>query len=163
MPYEPQPESDLPLVNASESNGDDQSVATAVPDPVEERFFDGALRRIVWVMAVSIAVLTPLAYGWVGRKPAASFFVGAAVALFNFAMLRKVVASIADQTIPTYRARRIVVLRSLLRYGLVAVAFYAILRGSAVNLYGFIAGLSLPVFAIFVEAGYELFHVFRGR
>ena len=158
MQFDSHPQSDLPVENAEEGNTE-YLPAPAVEDP----FSAGALRRIVWVMAASLIVLTPLAYLKFGRKPAASFFVGSVLAIFNFAMLRKVVANIADQTIPIRRARRVVVLRSLLRYGLVAVAFYAILRGSAVNLYGFIAGLSLPVFAIFVEAGYELVHVLRGR
>lgn len=110
-------------------------------------------------------VLFPIACAYFGRRAAVSFLFGCVLSLFNFAALRKTVSGIADRVIGAGRGQSgtVMVLRFLLRYGLVAAAFYAIFRGSALNAYGLTAGLSLPVFAIFVEAGYEIIHAMRGE
>jgi len=98
-----------------------------------------------------------------GRAAAMSLFLGSLIALFNFAALRKVITGIAEAATPARKARRLILVRFIARYALVGVAFYAIFRGSAVNLYGLVAGLSLPVPAVFIEAGYEVMHGFRKR
>lgn len=129
----------------------------------EEAHAVGALKRIMGVMIASTVLLPILAYFRFGRSAATSLLLGCLVALFNFVALRKIVTGIAESFVPARKARRLVVLRFLLRYALVGVAFYAIFKGSAVNLYGLIVGLSLPVLAVFVEAGFELAHAFRSR
>ncbi len=47
--------------------------------------------------------------------------------------------------------------RFLLRYVLMGVGAYVILSVSPASLYGFLAGLFLPVAAIACEAAYELY------
>jgi len=53
------------------------------------------------------------------------------------------------------------VLRFLLRYFLIALGAYAIFKISRNGLYGLLVGLFLPVGAILMEAGYELYAVLR--
>jgi len=117
----------------------------------------------VKTMIAGTILLPILIYFKYGYAVAISLFVGSVISLFNFGALRKIIANIANQEIPSRRARRMVVLRFVLRYGLVGVAFYAIFRSSAVHLYGLVAGLSMPVLAVFIEAGYEAIYALRGR
>ena len=56
-----------------------------------------------------------------------------------------------------------VVRRFLLRYFLIAVGAYVIFKSSATVVYGFFAGLSLPVVGVFCEAVYELFTTLRSH
>ena len=100
-------------------------------------------------------------FGW---RTAVGFALGAAVAFLNFYWLKKVVAGVAaaaERTGPTVSSRR-VVQRFLLRYFLMAVAAFVILTVSRDSLYGFFAGLFLPVAAMLCEAGYETYKVISG-
>jgi hypothetical protein len=57
------------------------------------------------------------------------------------------------------KGRRIV-FRFLLRYGLVAIAAYAIFKGSLLAFHGFLWGLCLPVAAMMIEAAFEAYAAF---
>jgi hypothetical protein len=108
----------------------------------------------------SVAVLS-----WVffNRKFSLGFLIGGAIAILNFLSLRKLVIAFADRVIASGGERRSsgLVLRFLLRYGLVGVAGYAIFKSSVMSAYGLLAGLAIPAVGIMVEAGYELYGSFR--
>ena len=49
------------------------------------------------------------------------------------------------------------VLRFVLRYGIIAIAGYVIVKSSAMSAYGLLVGLGIPAVGIMIEAGYELY------
>jgi len=128
-------------------------------------FHSDALKRISRLMLVlgAAAVITALSmFGW---RIGVGFAVGAGVSFLNFYWLKKVVAGVAAAAAHTGTAvsSRRVVQRFLLRYFLMAVAAFVILTFSRDSLYGFFAGLFLPVAAMLCEAGYETYKVVSGR
>jgi hypothetical protein len=100
------------------------------------------------------------AYGWLG---AAGFAAGVAVSYINFLALARGVEGLADRIVNQHSQEkgRSIVLRFLLRYGLVAVVAYAIFKGSALAFRGFLWGLCVPVAAMMIEAGFEAYAAFR--
>ena len=125
----------------------------------DESFTSGAFRRIQRCM-IALTLLFALA-AWIrfGWKIALGFVVGCGISYLNFYSLKRVVNALADKATRTGHATSStgVVLRFMLRYFLMAAAAYAILSGSPVSLYGFFAGLFLPVAAIGCEAAYEVY------
>jgi hypothetical protein len=71
------------------------------------------------------------------------------------------VARLAELTVQSGApaSSRGVVHRFLLRYFLMALVAFVILTVSRESLYGLLAGLFLPVAAMFCEAAYELYRV----
>jgi hypothetical protein len=127
-------------------------------DPNSEAFYSGALDRIsrlMLVLAVGLSATAWLRYGW---RIALGFACGSAVAYLNFHWLKRVVIALADRATQSGQTQssRGVVLRSLLRYVLLALGAYVIFTVSRASLYGLFAGLFLPVSAIACEAAYEL-------
>jgi hypothetical protein len=109
------------------------------------------------------ALITAMALlGW---RIGLGFAVGGVVSFLNFYWLKKVVAGVAAAAAHTGTAvsSRRVVQRFLLRYFLMAVAAFVILTVSRDSLYGFFAGLFLPVAAMLCEAGYETYKVISGK
>jgi len=143
------------------------NTAASRPEPDQaaaaESFYSGAYTRIVGIM-LFLALLGSAAF-WVafGQRWGIGFLIGSAIALLNFHWLKRMVAALADRATRAQGKSSTagVVVRFLLRYLLIAVAAYAIVRGSSVSVYGLLAGLFLPVAAIFVEAGYELYGALR--
>jgi hypothetical protein len=128
-------------------------------DLSNESFASGAFRRIqryMIVLAVLFALAAWIRFGW---KIALGFVVGCGISYLNFYSLKRVVNALADKATHTGRggSGTGVVFRFMLRYFLMAAAAYAILSGSPVSLYGFFAGLFLPVAAIGCEAAYEVY------
>jgi hypothetical protein len=122
-----------------------------------EAFYSRAFERIarsMWILLFAVATLLWLA---LGRSVALSFAIGGLVAALNFHSLKRLVVAFADKVIGAGEARGsgAMVLRFLLRYGLIAIVAYVIFRGSSVSAYGLFAGLALPVPAILIEAAYE--------
>jgi hypothetical protein len=133
------------------------------PAPTED-FYSRALERIhQFMMVLGIAALVTAAgiFGW---RIGVGFAVGGAVSFLNFYWLQKVVAGVAAATVQsgTAASSRGVVHRFLLRYFLMALAAFVILTVSRESLYGFFAGLFLPVAAMLCEAGYETYKVIGG-
>jgi len=128
-----------------------------------ESFYSAAVGRIPRFM-VGLGVIFSgaawLRYGW---HIALGFACGCAIAYLNFRWLEKVVNALADRATGSGRPQSSsgVVLRFLLRYFLIGLAAYAIFTISRDSLYGLLAGLFLPVGAILVEAGYELYAALR--
>lgn len=110
-------------------------------------------------MLVGAPLLSIMAWIWLGGRAAAGFFVGCGIAYFNFSRLKRVVSALADRATQTAERQSGtgVVLRFLLRYFLMAAAAYVIIERWPGSLNGLLAGLFLPVFAVMVEAAYELF------
>jgi hypothetical protein len=127
--------------------------------------YSGALERIFKFMLVLGAAAVVTAFAMLGWRIAAGFAVGGAVSFLNFYWLKKVVAGVAAAAARsgTAASSRRVVQRFLLRYFLMALAAFVILTVSRDSLYGFFAGLFLPVAAMLCEAGYETYKVVRGR
>jgi hypothetical protein len=114
------------------------------------------------VLGAASVVTGTAFFGW---RIGLGFAVGGAVSFLNFYWLKKVVAGVASLTIrsgtPVSSSK--IVRRFLLRYFLMAMAAFVILTVSRDSLYGFFAGLFLPVAAMLCEAGYETYKVVSGR
>jgi hypothetical protein len=135
-------------------------VADAAPQ-VPDDFYSRALERIhklMLVLGAAALITSTTMFGW---RIGLGFAVGGAVSFLNFYWLKRVVAGVAAATIQsgTPASSRGVVHRFLLRYFLMAIAAFVILTVSRDSLYGFFAGLFLPVAAMLCEAGYEAYAV----
>lgn len=124
-----------------------------------EAFYSGAITRIPrFMLALAIVFIAAawLVYGW---RITLGFACGSAIAYLNFYWLERVVAALMDRATQSGHAQSSggVVFRFLLRYVLMAIAAYAILRVSPASLYGLFAGLFLPVGGIACEAAYEVY------
>jgi ATP synthase I chain len=141
------------------------------PDPPQppaasaeaERFYSGAIRRILRILAVlAIALIAPvwLAYG---LATVLGFVAGAGSSWLNFHSLARGVEGLADRIVNAHSRERgsMVVARFLLRYLLVGIVAYAIFKGSFLAFRGFLAGICLPVAAMLSEAVYEAYAAFR--
>jgi ATP synthase I chain len=130
-----------------------------------QAFNERALSRMFrTLLIVSALLLVPAfwRYGWVG---AIGFAAGAAISCINFRALQRSVEALADRIVNRQSQEKggRIVLRFLLRYGLVGAVAYAIFKGSALAFHGFLWGLCLPVAAMMIEAALEAFLAFRER
>jgi hypothetical protein len=124
-----------------------------------EDFHSQALRRIQrLIIVIGIAALVT-AFAFFGWRIGVGFALGGAISFLNFHWLEKVVRGLAELTIQSGApaSSRGVVHRFLLRYFLMAQVAFVILAVSRDSLYGFFAGLFLPVAAILCEAVYEAY------
>ena len=139
-------------------------MADAAPQ-VSDDFYSRALERIHKFMLVLGAATLISAVTMLGWRIGLGFAVGGGVSFLNFYWLKKVVAGVATATIQsgTPASSRGIVHRFLLRYFLMALGAFVILTVSRDSLYGFFAGLFLPVAAMLCEAGYETYKVIRGQ
>lgn len=128
-------------------------------EPASEPFYSGALERIRRFMIGIAAVATVAVWVNFGGRMALGLASGCAVAYLNFHWLKRGVSGLADRITQSSapKSGKGIVLRFLLRYFLMAVVAYAILSVSPASLYGFFAGLFLPVAAIACEAAYEAY------
>ena len=135
-----------------------------VADESQDDFFARAAERIQkLIMVIGTAALVT-AFAYFGWRIGIGFALGAGISFLNFHWLRKIVAGLAELTIASgSAASRGMVHRFVLRYLLMAVVAFAILTVSRESLYGFFAGLFLPVAAILCEAGYEVYRVASGQ
>jgi hypothetical protein len=111
-----------------------------------------------------LAALGTAAMWWrAGAWMAAGFVAGSVIAYANFYWLKRIVNALADKAthaVPTGHGHGVVA-RFLVRYVLIAVAAYVIIKISTQSLYGMLWGLFLPVGAIICEAGYEMYTALR--
>lgn len=135
------------------------SASTAAPS---DRFLEGAYGRIVRLMAAVTLVAAPVLWLALGWRFAAGFVAGAAAAGLNYYWLKSAVSALADVVTRTgNRSTAGIVAKSLLRYGLLAFLVYGIFRGSGQVVYGFFAGLFVPVAAMVCEAAFEAWSALR--
>jgi ATP synthase I subunit len=140
-----------------------RSPESSAPDLRLEAIYARAIPRMLRIMLVAgVVLLAPAVrlYGWAG---AIGFAAGTAVSYINFLALVRGVESLAERIVDRHSQEkgRKIVLRFLMRYGLVAAVAYAIFKGSGVAFRGFLWGLCLPVAALMIEAGFEAYVAFR--
>lgn len=125
--------------------------------------YERALPRMLRVMLVASLPLLVPAYWFYSWPGAIGFAAGALISYVNFRALARGVEGLADRIVNQHsreRGRKIV-LRFLVRYGLVGAAAYAIFKGSTLAFRGFLWGLCLPVAAMMIEAAFEVYAAFR--
>ena len=131
--------------------------------PLLDSFYARAIPRMLRTMlAVGVLLLGPIYwfYGWAG---ALGVTAGSAISYINFRTLISGVEALGERIVDRHSKERgwAIVLRFLVRYGLVGIAAYAIFKSSALAFRGFLWGLCLPVAAMMVEAGVEAYLAFR--
>ena len=124
-----------------------------------EKFYASALERIRRFMLVIAFLATAAVWMRFGVRMGLGMACGCAVAYLNFYWLKKAASGLADRITQSSapKSGKGIVLRFLLRYALMAGVAYAILSVSPASLYGFLAGLFLPVAAVACEAVYETY------
>ncbi len=124
-----------------------------------ERVIPRVLRNMV---VVSVLLLGPAFwfYRWAGSI---GFAFGAAVSYVNFKSLTRGVEGLADRIVNQNSREKggRIVMRFVVRYGLVAVVAYAIFKSSSLAFRGFLWGLCVPVAALMAEAVWEGYAAFR--
>lgn len=93
----------------------------------------------------------------------AGFVVGSVISYFNQRWLEQAIAALAER-ITTQDSRErggLIVFRAMLRYALIAAGAYVIFNVSLAALYGFLAGVCLPIAAVACEVAAELFIILR--
>ena len=140
----------------------EEPASTNQPDS-DAPFFAAAFRRIIQILAVLIPCGTIALWFFFNHRFAIGFVIGGVIAIVNFLSLRKLVIAFADRVIASSGAQRSsgLVLRFVLRYGIIAVAGYVIFKSSAMSAYGLLVGLAIPAVGIMIEAGYELYGSWR--
>ena len=133
--------------------------------PPLDSFYARAIPRLLRTMLVVGALLLGPAfwfYGWAGAIGVAA---GSAISYINFRTLVSGVEALGDRIVNRQSKERgwAIVLRFLVRYGLVGIAAYAIFKSSALAFRGFLWGLCLPVAAMMVEAAVEAYAAFRQK
>lgn len=126
-------------------------------------FYHSVLRRLFFIMGALVLLLTPAIWIRYRAAEALSFLLGSVIAIANFFWLRRTVEALGHAFEATGRkpSSAGVVARFLLRYALIALAAYVIFKSSAASWYGLVAGLSLPVAAILMEAVYQTYRALR--
>ena len=124
-----------------------------------ERILPRVLRNI---LVMSVLLLGPAFwfYGWAGSI---GFAFGAAVSYVNFRSLTRGVEGLADRIVNRNSREKggRIILRFVVRYGLVGVVAYAIFKSSFLAFRGFLWGLCVPVAALMVEAVWEGYAALR--
>lgn len=124
-----------------------------------ERIVPRVLRNM---LVVSLLLLGPAFwfYGWAGSI---GFAFGAAVSYVNFRSLTRGVEGLADRIVNRNSREKggRIILRFLVRYGLVGAVAYAIFRSSSLAFRGFLWGLCVPVAALMAEAVWEGYTALR--
>ena len=127
-----------------------------------DAFFAGAYGRMARIMVALAVVAAPVLAVTLGWRFALGFVAGAVAGAANFYWLKSSVNALADVVTRTgERSTAGIVAKSLLRYGLLAIIVYVILKGSGQGIYGFFAGLFVPVAAMVCEGAYEAWSTLR--
>lgn len=124
-----------------------------------ERVIPRVLRNMV---VVGVLLLGPAFwfYGWAASIGVAF---GVAVSYVNFKSLTRGVEGLADRIVNRDSREKggWIIVRFLVRYGLVAAVAYAIFKGSCLAFRGFLCGLCVPVAALMAEAVWQGYTAFR--
>jgi ATP synthase I chain len=142
---------------------DQRRPETPAPDLRLESVYARAIPRMLRIMLVASGLLLVPAFRFYGWAGAIGLAAGAAVSYVNFLALARGVEDLAERIVDRQSREkgRKIVLRFILRYGLVAGVAYAIFKSSALAFRGFLWGLCLPVAAMMIEAGFEAYAAFR--
>ena len=135
------------------------TVSTLIDSGNARQFYDTALLRIRRFM-LGISGLGVLLCAWFwGMAGLLGFLIGAGISYVNHRWLERMVDALGERVSTGHSSERggLLVLRALLRYVSIAVAAYVIFKVSRAGLYGFLAGVCLPIAAIACEVAVELF------
>jgi ATP synthase I chain len=114
------------------------------------------------ILVVSVLLVGPAFwfYRWAGSI---GFAFGAAVSYVNLRSLTQSVEGLADRIVNRNSREKggLIILRFVVRYGLVAAVAYAIFKSSPLAFRGFLWGLCVPVAALMAEAAWEGYTAFR--
>ena len=126
---------------------------------IYERIIPRVLRNM---LVVSVVLVGPVFwfYRWAGSI---GFAFGAAVSYVNLRSLTRGVEGLADRVVNRNSREKggLIILRFVVRYGLVGAAAYAIFKSSPTAFRGFLWGLCVPVAALMAEAAWEGYTAFR--
>ncbi len=133
------------------------------PSLDDPSLYDRIIPRVLRNMLVaSVLLLVPAFwfYRWAG---AIGFAFGAVVSYVNFRSLKLGVEGLADRVVNRNSREKggRIVLRFVVRYGLVGAAAYAIFKSSSLAFRGFLWGLCVPVAALMAEAVWAGYTAFR--
>ena len=128
-----------------------------------ERFYAEALQRIrKFLLALTAAgvLIAAFAFPW---RVFLGFCVGSAISYVNHRWLERMVDAMGERIVTGRSSERggLFAARALLRYVSIAVAAYVIFRVSRGGLFGFLAGICLPIAAIACEAAVEIVAALR--
>jgi hypothetical protein len=126
---------------------------------IYERIIPRVLRNM---LVVSVLLVGPAFwfYRWAGSI---GFAFGAGVSYVNLRSLTRGVEGLADRIVNRNSREKggLIILRFVVRYGLVGAAAYAIFKSSPLAFRGFLWGLCVPVAALMAEAAWEGYTAFR--
>jgi hypothetical protein len=124
-----------------------------------ERIIPRVLRNM---LLVSILLLLP-AFCLSRWSGSIGFAFGALVSYFNFRSLTRGVEGLADRIVNQNSREKggWIILRFMVRYGLVGGVAYVIFKGSLLAFHGFLWGLCVPVPALLGEAVWQGYNAFR--
>lgn len=128
-----------------------------------ETFYAQAEARIPRFMGAAFLLAAVILWQWRGAEFLLGFALGSAVAAVNLLWLKQITAAFVEGMSGS-GARASgwgVALRFLMRYALIALFAYGMLKNQAVSIHGFLAGLFLPVVALVCEAAYEMYVALR--
>ncbi len=131
--------------------------------PAIEAFLDRALPRIRKFM-LALAVVGTAVCLVLFRWPAtAGFIVGAMISYVNQHWLEQAIEALGERVTTQNSGERggLIVFRAMLRYALIAAGAYVIFNVSLAALYGFLAGVCLPIAAVACEVVAEIFITLR--
>jgi len=137
----------------------DRPAETPSAETLYERVIPRLLRNM---LVVSVLLVGPAFwfYRWAGSI---GFAFGAAVSYVNFRSLTRGVESLADRIVNGNSREKgaLIILRFMVRYGLVGAAAYAIFKSSSLAFRGFLWGLCVPVAALMAEAAWQGYTALR--
>jgi len=144
---------------------EEESIIEVPVDPKVEEFYSGAYRRISRGILVLALVATPVLAWRFGWKFGAGFLAGCVAAYANFAWLKSAVYGMVDKMAAGRQAPSgaALMFRFFWRYIFIALLAYVIFRGSSHAVYGFCAGLFVPIAAAMCEGMYEAVTAIRNR
>ncbi len=121
----------------------------------DEAIYEHAMTRVYrWIYVAGAAGMLG-AFFWRGWQGAISFAAGAAGSYFNFKWLHEAVEAMGPNARPT--RKRVFVFLGL-RYILLGLGAYAIVKVFGMNAIPALVGLFVPVAAVIIEIIYELAH-----
>jgi hypothetical protein len=142
----------------------DGSAETLPAETLHERtMYERIIPRVLRNMLVFSVLLLGLAFWFYRWAGSIGFAFGAAVSYVNFRSLTRGVEGLADRIVNRNSREKggRIVLRFVVRYGLVGAVAYAIFKSSSLAFYGFLWGLCVPVAALMAEAVWEGYTAFR--
>ncbi|MBZ5614051.1 MAG: ATP synthase subunit I [Acidobacteriia bacterium] len=128
-----------------------------------ESIYERILPRVLRNMLVASVLLLGPAFWFYRWAGAVGFAFGAVVSYVNFRSLKLGVEGLADRIVNRSSREKggKIVLRFLVRYGLVGAVAYAIFKSSSLAFRGFLWGLCVPVAALMAEAAWAGYTAFR--